>query len=345
MPVAAGSLACVACLAVAAALPAAAPVADQLTKTVHAGVKLAVDFSALDAFNGIPLYLGLFSGDADTQAESLAGLDSINGLSSFLALANNGGLASFEPNDATGNPGYAALSGLNSVATGNLAGIDAFSALGATGPGDLASVSAIPAFQKFAQTGNTDAFVPDADGNGGYAALSGLSSYRDAASGNVLALGGIDAFSALPVFAGPDGVAGTGGIGALSGYAALSAIPALLGPAPTGGTGDTGGDQLPPAAKVAKPLAASTGADAPAAAGTPAATTTVPKKPGGGSYSAKFSPAGLPVVFGSGGGRNAADNGIRGYGNMLKKIGLGGGDSGGSAKSGAGATKGADGAK
>ena len=53
--------------------------------------------------------------------------------------------------------------------------------------------------------GGIDALAPDADGNGGYAALS-----------------------ALPVFAGTGGVFTGGGVAALSGYDALSAIPAYL---------------------------------------------------------------------------------------------------------------------
>ncbi len=69
----------------------------------------------LDLLNAIPLYLGLFSGDPATQAEALAGLDSLNGIAAFLNLGGQG-LAAFEESDD--NPGYAALSGLNSYCDG-----------------------------------------------------------------------------------------------------------------------------------------------------------------------------------------------------------------------------------
>jgi hypothetical protein len=91
----------------------------------------------------------------------------------------------------------------------DLAGIDAFSAipsLQAIGSGDrtgyygLDSTNATQAFDLWAASGYTDlsAFEPS-DTNAGYAALSGLNTYKTAnASGNVADLAGIDAFSAIP---------------------------------------------------------------------------------------------------------------------------------------------------
>src|SRR3954452_17825396 len=153
-PVVAGSSACAACLAITMALPSSAPLAEKATPTVVPGMTLT-GIENLDLLNAIPFYLGLFSGDPATQQESLAGLDSLNGIAAFLNLGGQG-LAAFEESDTS--PGYAALSGLNSLTTGNLAGIDAFSALGATGLGDLDSVNGIPAFQQFLATGDLHSF-------------------------------------------------------------------------------------------------------------------------------------------------------------------------------------------
>ncbi|GAS87128.1 uncharacterized protein RMCB_1224 [Mycolicibacterium brisbanense] len=64
---------------------------------------------------------------------------------------------------------------------------------------DLAWLDGIPAWQKFLSTGDLGAFVPLADGTGGYAALSALASYQSFfTTGDLSSLGGIDAFSALP---------------------------------------------------------------------------------------------------------------------------------------------------
>ena len=97
---------------------------------------------AIDAFSAIPQYQTLVNGSS-TPAQisvrpALTALASLSGIPAFVNFANGGGLAALVP--------YAALSGLNSFATGNIAGIDALSTLGASSLGDLASVSAIPVF-------------------------------------------------------------------------------------------------------------------------------------------------------------------------------------------------------
>ena len=81
-PVVAGSMLCAACLAVAAALPAAPPVAEQLTKTVHAGVNLAVDFGSLASLSAIPAIQALI---ATGDTSGLASLDGIPAFQQFLA--------------------------------------------------------------------------------------------------------------------------------------------------------------------------------------------------------------------------------------------------------------------
>ena len=111
-PVVAGSMLCAACLVVATAVPAAPPVAEQPTKAVHAGVNLAVDFSAIDAFSAIPQYQTLVNGSS-TPAEistALTALASLSGIPAFVNFANGGGLAALVP--------YAALSGLNRTRPG-----------------------------------------------------------------------------------------------------------------------------------------------------------------------------------------------------------------------------------
>ena len=206
-PVVAGSMLCAACLVVATAVPAAPPVAEQPTKAVHAGVNLAVDFSAIDAFSAIPQYQTLVNGSS-TPAQisaALTALASLSGIPAFVNFANGGGLAALVP--------YAALSGLNLYATGNIAGIDAFSTLGATSLGDLASVSAIPVFVGpngvltgggvnalggYAALSAVDTFVGDNNGEGGVFTGGGIDALAPDADGN----GGYAALSALPVFFG-----------------------------------------------------------------------------------------------------------------------------------------------
>ncbi len=325
-PVVAGSMMCAACLAVATAVPAGAPVAEQLTKTVHSGVNLAVDFSALDWLSAL----------AATGPADLASLDGIPAFQEFLA---TGDLAAFEP-AADGSGGYAALSGLNSYATGNLAGIDGFSTLGVSSLGDIDAFSAIPVYQSvlaggpdggvnalggLASVSAVDTFFGDNNGDGGVFTGGGIDALAPDADGN----GGYAALSALPVFVGetgPNGDGGVftgGGIDALSGYDALSAIPAYLAPTPPAVTTLAASEQAAtedsaPAARLAPQTLAAPVAEAPVVEKTTAPEAD--KKPTG-SYSASFKPQPL-VLFGSGGGKNAADNGIRGWGDMLKKAGL-----------------------
>ncbi|MGH7292071.1 MAG: hypothetical protein ACREJT_12715, partial [Myxococcota bacterium] len=84
---------------------------------------------------------------------------------------------------------------------------------------------------------------------------------------------------------------------------------------------------------------------APAADPAPEAGKLKTNKQGEVRDSAKYTPGGLPVLFGSGKGKNAEDNGIRGWGDGLKKLGLNGGpDSGaGDTKDAGSAGAGADG--
>jgi hypothetical protein len=342
-PVAAGSFMCVACLAVAAALPAAAPVAEQATKTVNAAVRLAVDFSQIAGFSAIPIIQQALS---DGDLSELLALGPVDGIPALAQFASDGNLADFVPDPTDGSGGYAALSGLNSYATGNLPGIAGFSALGAKSLGDIAAFSAIPVFAGtdgvltgggvnalggYAALSAIDTFVGDNNGDGGVFTGGGINALAPDADGN----GGYAALSALPVFAGTDatgtgtGVLNGGGVGALSGYAALSAIPAYLAPTPAAPTETTKTDSSALTATHTLVAASTPPADPPAT--TPKVATKQPTQ----SYSASFAPKQV-VLFGSGGGKNASDNGIRGWGSMLKKIGIGASGSGGTSAGSAG---------
>jgi hypothetical protein len=86
-----------------------------------------------------------------------------------------------------------------------------------------------------------------------------------------------------------------------------------------------GGGTTTPSGGGAAPLAANLAQDPPVVEKTPEANQTpTPTANKNGSYSASFAPQPF-VLFGSGGGKNDPNNGIRGWGDMLKKLGLNGG--------------------
>ena len=339
-PVALGSVLCAACLAVATTTPAAERAADQLATTVERGVNLKADLSILDAFSAlptfqallaattpeelvaalgeygltdaVPAFVALAQGDV-TGFDDLDSLSAINPLVSFVTTGDTAALADLDSVSAV--PAYQALAGGDLSALGDLESTNAIPAYLALATGNpaglnaLQSTNGIQSFVDFAASGDVASFDQVEGGQNGYAALSGLSSYRDAAAGDITALSGIDAFS---------------GIGAY-----LPAPPAPAeDPAPPENTArialaapqdqtitdmDTGSDTGTTSGTVgstATTLAAKeSGATDPVK--TPAPTGN---KPGNGSYSASFSPVGLPVLFGSGKGKGAADNGMRGYG-------------------------------
>ncbi|MDT5391408.1 MAG: hypothetical protein QOE04_5049, partial [Mycobacterium sp.] len=208
-PFAVGSVACAACLAVTvtmASAPLAQQAGEQIAKTIHRGATLAANpITQLDAFSALGNFFGT---------------DAFGAIPVFQQFLADGNLADFEPDPVTGEGGYAALSGLNSYATGNIAGIDAFSTLGATSITDIDAFSALGAtklsdIDAFSALPNIQNFLT----NGDLSRKTGLS--------------GIDAFSALPAYnavlhgdigaLAPDSTTGAGGI------AAFSAIPAYLG--------------------------------------------------------------------------------------------------------------------
>jgi hypothetical protein len=402
-------MACVACVAVAATLPAAGSTAEQIA---NENARLAA-FTDVDAFSAIPSYLGLLGGNP----AAVAGLDSLNGLPALLALLG-GDITQLFPDANTDQPGYAALSAID-VFFGNndgTTGGGVFTGGGIAALGNYDALSAVPSYVALAQATSLNDAI---DALGGIDAFSALPVYRDVAvalaGGNPQAvadaLGGLDATSAVKTFFGTNGVFTGGGINALApdadgngGYAALSALPVFFGtdPAAPFGLGVfTGGgigalknydalSGIPAYLNIDQnttpaPLAASNVAPTQAKlAADPAVTTTTPPT---GSNPVKTFVASLPKpdftppapqVFtppappkeepkieaaaspgdNSGprlnvttdstkatptdrhggdssspfwlqNGGSGADNGIRGWGSMLKKAGLGGGSDAG----------------
>ena len=159
---------------------------------------------------------------------------------------------------------------------------------------NLASLSAVPAYADFLQTGDVHKLAL-------LASLSAVPAYADLVTGDTEAR-----------------------TAALRSLRSLSAIPEYLGlPVPD------------PASAQVTTLNVPSGGGTTLAANVPSGGGTDPKvvkttEPTGnksnGSYSASFSPTIIPI-FGSGGGKNSPDNGMRGYGaianGLRAAIGLG----------------------
>lgn len=326
-PATASAIFCAACIAAASVLPAVGPAAERLANTVSADVNLKVNWGALANFDAVPVFQAAAAGNPT----AIFLLQSLNAVPPYLAFGLSGDTHALA--DLDGLSAVPIISDAIQAGTGDpalLAGIDSFSgvpSLQAIANGDrtglygLDSTNATQAFDTWAASGYTDlsAFEPS-DTNAGYAALSGANTWKKASeSGNVADLAGIDAFSAIPALQTLGNPASTQADiwAAQRSLASVSAIPEYQdAPVP---------EPDPPAAPPPAPEALAKVA-APVVEAAPAAEETT-KKPSNGSYSAKFTPAGAPVLFGSGGGKNAADNGMRGYGaianGLRAAIGLG----------------------
>ncbi len=297
------------------------------------------DINALgdyDALSAVPVFFGTNGVFTGGGVQALSGYDALSAIPVFQNVAN--ATTPTEAIDALAD--YDALSavpvffGTNGVFTGGgvnaLGGYDALSAID-TFFGDNNGQGGV------FTGGGINALAPDAEGNGGYAALS-----------------------ALPVFFGTDpaapfglGVFTGGGVDALANYDALSAIPAYLNrphhamaattfaapqtqatlvqdPAPT--------TKTPPVTNPVKTFVASLPEPKdftpPAPKEEPKVESVAATTDNGGSNqqnvtrnSNKYTPKAIgdnPLLFGS--GTPGVDNGIRGWGSMLKKAGLGGGE-------------------
>ncbi|OBC09270.1 hypothetical protein A5784_00870 [Mycobacterium sp. 852013-50091_SCH5140682] len=285
IPAAAASIACAACIAAATAVPGAEMQAAHLAKAVSGDVRLSADFlqlTQLDSLNGIPALLEFLvtqdpwafvpvsddptTPDVDESWPGYAALSALwnyqNLLGGDLGYDGLSGIAAF---DAI--PIY--LSGPDAILTYSAAvnGIPGYvNALG----GDFTGVSVfdgITSFQNFPTQG-LDAFVPVEDdpttpdvneSQAGYAALSGLASYRDfiESGGDVTKLAGIDAFSAIPnwknfIESGGQDVS-SDGLGGIDAFSAIPVYKAALTTDPPEETADVAGetDDQGAAAKVA----------------------------------------------------------------------------------------------
>jgi hypothetical protein len=326
-PATASSMFCAVCIATAAVIPAVGPAADRLANAVSADVNLKVNWGALANFDAIPIFQLAADGDP-TAIFALGSLNAIPAYLTFGLTGNTDALAALDSLSAV--PVYAAAVAAGTGDPALLAGIDNFSGIPGlqkiangdrTGYYDLESTNGMQSFDKWAASGytNLNAFVPNtepedpADFNAGYAALSGLQTYKTVnTTGNWADLSTIDAFSAIPALQTLGNPASTQEQiwAAQRSLDSVSAIPEYQDAPP-----DAPADPPPPPPSGDSPTFATTSVETPAAA---AEETT--KKTSNGSYSAKFTPAGAPVLFGSGGGKNAADNGIRGWGDAVNGL-------------------------
>jgi hypothetical protein len=298
------------------------------------GIDALADYAALSA---LPVFFGEEGPNGDGGVFTGGGIDALSGYDALSAI-----------------PPYVHLAGGDITATGDLDSVSAVDTFFGDGsneynnPADPDEITGTTG-PVFGPNGiNINALAPSSDGSGGYAALS-----------------------ALPVFAGTDdqapfglGVFTGGGVGALKNYDALSAIPAYLNatqgtdtdpPTPfrvaaptentlTTQTVDTTQDKkqtnLVQAFSAPAPAPEAAPAD-PAPADPPAALAPKSKNTQGNGNLGLFKPGTTAVIIPGFGGGGGADNGIRGWGDMLKKAGLNGGESAGADGGGASAGGGA----
>jgi hypothetical protein len=295
------AMVCAACLA-AATLPAVEKAGLDLARTAE--VNLAVDFTSLAGLNAITTFFGtngVFTGGG------------VNALANYAALS--------------AIPVFIGTNPVTGAGTGvfNGGGVDALAGYDA--------LSAIPVF-----VGTNGVFT----------------------GGGVNALAGYDALSAIPVFIGTDpgtgagtGVFNGGGVNALAGYDALSAIPALLAnprtvvPTPTVAAAriaapeqqiqapsGSGNPVLSAVQGVSAALPKLQAQPAPEAVPQVDPTATTPDNSGAATQnitrnSKKYTPESIgnsPILFGT--GTPGVNNGISGWGEGLKKLGIGGAPSG-----------------
>ncbi|ORA33684.1 hypothetical protein [Mycobacterium aquaticum] len=259
------------------------------------------DITAIPAaFSAVPVYEKLASGTA--TVDDLAPLSSVNALVAFSKVPTEG-LQAFMPSADGKNPGYAALSGAYDwqqfLTTGD-----------PTALSDIAAFSAIPNLKNFVSSGDLSA----------------------------KGLGGIAAFSALPAF----------GLTSLPAAAPLTTTTKQAAPLTTNTTETPVvkgaeipevqtktvetpktittalSDVTPPSFNTGKqdaPEQAPVTPDVPSLPTSNDKSTLPTGKPSNGSYSGTFKPNNSSVyLFGSGGGSNSADNGIRGWDKVVSGI-------------------------
>jgi hypothetical protein len=349
------------------------PALQQAQKAAEAKLAAFTDvdaFSALGLTNifdyglidGIPAFQQfLATGDLaafEPAADGSGGYAALSGLNSYFGTGDITGIDAFSAlGDPLGTAAFSAIPVFQQLAAATtpqeaaiaLGGYDALSATDTFfGDGPPGFDPATPVGAVFGP-GGVDALAPheEADGTltGGYQALSALPVFfgSDAPNTNF----GPGVFNPQPD--------GTGGISALSNYAALSAVPAYLNippqpaPLPVAPVAPLAARtiQQPVVQKQdvdtslgAQPLAAvAPPADPAPADSTPPPAATKSNKQNEVRNGLSFKPEGFGGIplFGSGGGAGV-DNSIKGYGDMLKKAGLSGGETAGAPAGGASAS-------
>lgn len=317
----------------------------------------------LDSVNGIPALLDLAGGDINTlfpdDSNPTSGYDALSAIDIFFGDGADGEGGVISDGNFDGLSNYDALSALPAYrdlaqATNADEAIDAL--------GEIDAFSALPIFRDVANADSLAGNSPTSVASilGGYDALSALDTFFGDGpnnTGGVFTGGGLGALT-------PD-ADGNGG------YAALSAIPAYLNipptPAPPAAPLTLARTAAPqqeqstltqdpaPAKSPVKQFVAALPkpkdlSPAPRVFTPPAPPKEEPKveavaavDPDDGGQnqqnvqrtSEKFTPKGIdgkPILFGS--GTPGVDNGIRGWGDMLKKAGLGGADTEGAGQGG-----------
>jgi hypothetical protein len=320
------AMACAACIATAATLPVMGTAAEQLAKTVSVKLSALSDIDAFSALGATSL--------ADIDAFSALGATSLADIDAFSAL----GATSLADIDA-----FSAIPVFRDVATAAaagdaqgvaiaLGGYDALSAVDTFfGDGPVGADGETPVGAVFG-SGGIDALAPNADSGGGYAALSALPVFLGSNAPNTNF--------------GPGVFNPAGGLSALSNYDALSAIPAYLNlppneapPLPTPEETSTPTTGSGPVRSLVNTVTSAlpgggTGAQSPQSFAPQAVSAVLPTPKADNSGPAlnitrdskKFTPeltGNSPILLESGTG---VDNGIRGWGSALKKLGIGGGE-------------------
>lgn len=329
-PVAIGAATFAASLAIAGTLTSSIPAAQDAARQLEAKLKLTA-LSDIDAFSAIPAYLEMIeTGNIPEAMRGLAAFDAVAIYEDILtALANDDletAIALLGSLDSTSAiPLY-----IQALQTGNIPeamrGLAAFGAVPVYEDiisdldagdvnaaidhlGELESTSAVPVYRNILTAPDLNTAI---DELGNLDSTSAVPVYRDILTAPTLedaaiATGGLDSLSAVDTFFGDSGGGGGvftgGGIDALApndegegGYAALSALPAYVD------------------AVESLPLAATAAPD----------TLAKTNDQGVVRDSLSFKPKPL-VLFGNPGDGSTPEEGMRGYGNFLKKLGLNGG--------------------
>jgi hypothetical protein len=268
------------------------------------GIDSLKDYAALSA---VPVFNNVLTATTPTGAiDALSGLDALSAVPVLIGtdgVFTGGGIDALSGLDALS--AVPIFFGTDGVFTGG--GIDALSGYSA-----LSAVATFFGTNGVFTGGGLGALAPDANGDRGYAALSAIPAYLNIPAPATTMAAPLAASTAAPKTTlvqdpAPTTPPPTGSNPVKTFVASLPKLP----------------DFTPPAPPKEDPTVGLADANPPSGDNNPSGDN---KKPIVTSYSQKFTPKGIgdnPLLYGSGG--NGVDNGISGWGSMLKKIGLGGG--------------------